>query len=75
MERATFINQMTARRYEPTLHRNGNVTATKGDITLRFVPRADYIVYIDTPTVTAIIRKDATDAETMNIIAALTDQP
>lgn len=51
----------------------GNVTATKGDITVRLVPLADYIVYVDTPAVTAIIRKDATDAETMNIIAALTD--
>lgn len=40
---------------------------------MRLVPLADYIVYIDTPTVTAIIRKDATDAETMNIIAALAD--
>lgn len=74
MERATFVNQMTARGYELTPPSpTGSVTATKGDITLRFVPRADYIVYIDTPTVTAIIRKDATDVETMNIIAALID--
>ena len=36
------------------------------------MPRADYIVYIDTPTVTAIIRKDATDAETLRIIDGLT---
>ena len=64
MEKQTFVNQMKARGYE---------TATKGDITVRLVPLADYIVYIDTPAVTAIIRKDATDAETMNIIAALTD--
>lgn len=49
--------------------------STKGGITVRLAPLADYIVYIDTPAVTAIIRKDATDAETMNIIAALTDQP
>lgn len=74
MEEQTFINQMTARGYKtappsPT----GNVTATKGDITVRLVPRADYIVYIDTPTVTAIIRKGATDAETMNMTVALTD--
>lgn len=74
MERQTFINQMTARGYETTPPSpTGNVTATKGDITVRLVPLADYIVYIDTPAVTAIIRKDATDAETMNIIAALTD--
>lgn len=74
MEEQTFINQMTARGYKtappsPT----GNVTATKGDITVRLVPLADYVVYIDTPAVTAIIREGATDAETMNIIAALTD--
>jgi hypothetical protein len=73
MEKATFINQMTARGYELTPPRNGNITATKGDITVRLVPLADYIVYIDTPTVTAITREGATDAETMNIIAALTD--
>ena len=73
MERQTFINQMTERGYKlappsPT----GNVTATKGNITVRFVPRADYVVYIDTPTVTAIIRKDATDAETLRMIDGLT---
>lgn len=73
MQGQTFINQMTERGYELCFVRNGNITATKGDITVRLVPLADYIVYIDTPAVTAIIRKDATDAETMNIIAALTD--
>lgn len=79
MERETFINQMTARGYElyypplpPLPSRNNNITATKGDITLRFVPRADYIIYIDTPTVTAIILKDATDAETLRMIDGLT---
>jgi hypothetical protein len=73
MQEQTFINQMKARGYELETVGNGNITATKGDITVRLVPLADYIVYIDTPTVTAITRKDATDAETMNIIAALTD--
>ena len=73
MEKQTFINQMTARGYKLAPTRNGNITATKGDITVRLVPLADYIVYIDTPAVTAIIRKAATSAETMNIIVALTD--
>lgn len=74
MEKQTFINQMKARGYETTPPSpTGNVTATKGDITVRLVPHADYAVYIDTPAVTAITRKGATDAETMNIIAALTD--
>lgn len=72
MERQTFINQTTARGYELETVGNGNITATNGDITLRFVPRADYTVYIDTPTVTAIIRKDATDAETLRIVDGLT---
>ena len=73
MERQTFINQMKARGYETaTPPRNGNITATKGDITVRLVPLADYIVYIDTPAVTAIIRKDATDAETLRIVDGLT---
>ena len=75
MERQTFIDRMTARGYETTPTPTGNVTATKGDITVRLVPLADYIVYIDTPAVTAIIRKDATDAETMDMISALTGQP
>lgn len=76
MQKQTFVNQMKARGYETTHpSTTGNVTATKGDITVRLVPLADYDVYIDTPAVTAIIRKGATDAETMNIIAALTDQP
>ena len=47
---------------ESTRVRN-DPTATKGDITVRLVPPADHIVHIDTPAVTAIIRKDATDAE------------
>lgn len=74
MQEQTFVNQMKARGYETTPPSpSGNVTATKGDITVRLIPLADYIVYVDTPVVSAIIRKDATDAETMNIIAALTD--
>lgn len=73
MEKQTFINQMTARGYELCFVRNGNITATKGENTVRLVPLANYIVYIDTPTATAIVSKDATDAETMNIIVALTD--
>lgn len=63
MERQTFANQMTARGHEP---------ATKDDITVRSVPPADHIAYIDTPTVTAITRKGATDAETLRIVAGLT---
>lgn len=73
MEQQTFINQMTARGYELCFVRNGNITATKGENTVRWVPLANYIVYIDTPTATAIVRKDATDAETLRIIAGLTD--
>lgn len=72
MEKQTFINQMTARGYELWFVNNGNVTATKGDITVRLVPLANYIVYVDTPTVSAIVRKDATDAETLRIVDGLT---
>lgn len=35
MERQTFINQTTARGYELETVGNGNITATKGDITCR----------------------------------------
>lgn len=73
MQKQTFINNMTERGYELCFVRNGNITATKGDITVRLVPLANYVVYVDTPTVTAIVCEGATDAETMNIIAALTD--
>lgn len=72
MEKQTFINQMKARGYELETVGNGNINATKGDITVRFVPLADYIVYINTPTVTAIIRDSASDDETLRMIAGLT---
>ena len=72
MEKQTFINQMTARGYELETVGNGNITATKGNITVRFVPLADYIVYIDTPTTTAIIRDSASDDETLRMIDGLT---
>lgn len=54
---------------------NGNIKATKEDITIRWVALADYGVYIATLNVTAITAKDATDAETLLIIDILTVQP
>lgn len=63
---------MMERGYELRFGRNGNTTATKGENTVRLVPRADYIVYIATPTVTAITEKGVTDTETLRIIDALT---
>jgi hypothetical protein len=72
MERQTFVENMTARGYETTPPSpTGNVTATKGDITVRLVPLADYIVYIKTPSVTAIIRDSASDDETLRVIDGL----
>ena len=73
MKKETFINQMKARGFELETVGNGNINATKGDTTVRLVPLANYTVYIDTPTVTAIVRKGATDAETLRVIAELTD--
>ena len=72
MEKQTFIDSMTERGYELCFVRNGNITATKGENTVRLVPLANYIVYIDTPTATTIVRKDAADAETLRIVDALT---
>lgn len=72
MEKETFIESMTARGYELETVSNGNITATKGDFTVRLVPLANYIVYISTPTVTAITRKGATDDETLRIVDGLT---
>lgn len=63
---------LAARGYDLCFASNGNITATKGENTVRLVPLANYGVYIDTPTVTAITRKDATDAEALRIIAGLT---
>lgn len=75
MQKKTFINNMKERGYSISATINGNIKATKGDITVRLVPLANYGVHIDTPTVTAITAKDATDAETLRIIDALTIQP
>lgn len=72
MEKQTFINNMTERGYELCFVRNGNITATKGENTVRLVPLANYCVYIDTPTATAIVSKDATDAEALRILDGLT---
>lgn len=49
VKKETFVNQMTARGYELETVANGNIS----DITVRLVPLANYVVYIDTPTVTA----------------------
>lgn len=56
---------MTARGYELCFARNGNITATKGENTVRLVPLANYV---DTPTATAIVSKDATEAEALRIV-------
>lgn len=73
MNKQTFINQMTARGFELETVGNGNINATKGDITVRLVPLANYVVYIDTPAVTAIVREGVTDNEALRIVAGLTD--
>lgn len=75
MQRQTFIDNMKERGYSITRTLTGNITATKGDIKVRLVPLAGYDVYIDTPTVTAITAKDATDTEKLRIIDVLTVQP
>lgn len=72
MDKQTFIGNMMERGYELRFGHNGNITATKGENTVRLVPRADYIVYIATPTVTAITEEGVTDNETLRIIDALT---
>lgn len=72
MDKQTFIDNMTKRGYELRFGHNGNITATKGDNTVRLVPLANYIAYINTPTVTAITREGATDAETLRVIDGLT---
>lgn len=75
MQTATFIDHMKERGYNVTRTITGNITATKGDIKVRLVPLADHDVYIDTPTVTAITAKDATDVEKLRTIDVLTVQP
>lgn len=72
MQKQTFIDNMTERGYELKYSRNGNITATKGENTVRLVPLANYIVYIATPTVTATTEKGVTDDETLRIIDGLT---
>lgn len=72
MQKQTFIDNMTQRGYELKHSRNGNITATKGDIKVRYVPLADYIVCVSTPTMTAITREGTTDKETLRIVDWLT---
>lgn len=72
MEKQTFIDNMLERGYELRFGHNGNITATKGENTVRLVPRANYTVYIATPTVTAITEKGVTDDETLRIVDGLT---
>lgn len=72
MQKQTFIDNMTERGYELKYSRNGNITATKGANTVRYVPLADYIVHVSTPTMTAIAREGATDDETLRMIDSLT---
>lgn len=72
MNKQTFIDSMTERGYELKTSSNGNITATKDGNTVRLVPLADHIVYINTPTVTAITREGATDTETLRVIDGLT---
>lgn len=75
MQKETFINEMKARGYETKTVNSGKVIARKGDATVRWVALADYGVYIGTPTVKAITKEDATDAENLRIIDGLTAQP
>ena len=75
MQTATFIDHMKERGYNVTRTINGNITATKGDIKVRLVPLANHDVYIETPIITAITAKDATDAEKLRTIDVLTVQP
>ena len=71
MEKQTFIDNMMERGYELRFGHSGNITATKGGNMVRLVPRAN-IVYIATPTVTAITEKGVTDDETLRIVDGLT---
>ena len=57
MDKQTFTDNMKACGYELRFGRNGNITATKGDNTVRLVPLADYGVYIGTPSLKAITSK------------------
>lgn len=72
MDKQTFTDNMKACGYELSFGLDGNVIATKGDNTVRLVPRADYGVYISTPILKAVTRKDATDTETLLLINLLT---
>lgn len=72
MDKQTFTENMTARGYELTYVGNGDITATKGGDTVRFVPLANYVVHIDTPAVTAIVRDGASDDETLRMVDGLT---
>lgn len=61
---AGFADDMKACGCGPRFGRDGDITATKGDDTVRPAPLADHGVYIGTPSPKAMTGKDATDTET-----------
>lgn len=66
---------MKACGYEPRFGRNGNITATKGDNTVRLIPPADHGAHIGTPSLKAMTGKDATDTGTLPPINLPTARP
>lgn len=66
MDKRTFIDNMKACGYEPRFGRNGNITATKGNNTVRLVP----LVYISTPSLKAITGKDTEALPPINLLTA-----
>lgn len=78
MDKRTFTDNMKACGCEPRFGLNGNITATKGDNTVRLAPLADHGAYIGTPILKAMTRKDAADTETpppINLLAARPSSP
>lgn len=72
MDKRTFTYSTKACGYELRFERDGDITLTKGDDTVRLVPLADCDVYISTPSPKAMTSKDATDTETLLLIILLT---
>ena len=68
MKKQTFIDNMTARGYETATTLTGNVTATKGDTTVRWLRTDHERIYVETSGIKMLISPKVLDTETFRLL-------
>lgn len=68
MKKQTFIDSMTARGYETAASPTGNVTATKGGTTVRWLRTDHEKIYVETSGIKMLITPKVSDAETFRLL-------